>query len=203
MVETSLFPRPHFTSFLQSDDSVDPLSYYEYQRLQRLQKVARLQERRSKSHEPGYKKPLVHVQHSPLHAASHVTSRQIFTKPPLLRPSATSETVPVPPPKKVETTLQSQSSLFSDAKKHAQREEGRLTVPLPTAYRRPQKAVEEREAGGGGRENSGGGREMVKHAQTERLPGTDGNLKKFSRPVKSATVQGRVTCMYMYMYIIT
>jgi hypothetical protein len=31
---------------------------------------------------------------------------------------------------------------------------------------------------------------MVKHAQTERLPGTDGNLKKFSRPVKSATVQG-------------
>ena len=188
MVETSLFPRPYFTSFLQSDDNVDPLSYYEYQRLQRQQKVARLQERRSKSYEPGYKKPLVPVQQSP---ASHVASRQIFIKP-NLRPSVNTSEMPSMPPlkKKVESTS-SQASLLLDAKKPAQKEEGRLTVPLTTTSRRPQKEKEVVE----------GGREMVKHAQTERLLRTDG--KKFSRPVKSATVEGTVihVCTRMIMYV--
>ena len=93
MVETSLFPRPHFATFLQSDDGGDPLSYYQYQRLQRLQKVARLQERRSRSYEPGYKKASAHQQspatgqHDPAQnfaeraSESKGRSRQIFKKP--------------------------------------------------------------------------------------------------------------------------
>lgn len=73
MVETSLFPRPHFSSFLQSDDAIDPLCYHNYQRLQRLQKVARLQERRARSYEPGYKKTDLSQP-----AMQGTSSRQIF-----------------------------------------------------------------------------------------------------------------------------
>ena len=57
MVDASLRPRPGFSTFLQSDNSVnDGLTYYEYQRLVRSKKVALLQEKRERSHEPGYKK---------------------------------------------------------------------------------------------------------------------------------------------------
>ena len=76
MVETSLRPRPAFTTFLHSDTSSggDGLSYYQYQRLLRSQKVALLQEKQRKSYIPGYKKPL---QQDPKLVAS-VASRQIF-----------------------------------------------------------------------------------------------------------------------------
>ena len=101
MVETALFPRPHFGSYFHSDDRTDSLSYYEYQRLQRLQKVARLQERRAKSYEPGYKKPL-----DSIHASrAHVASRQIFAKPGPKEP----RTVAIPPLKKVSIAADSPS----------------------------------------------------------------------------------------------
>ena len=76
MVETSLRPRPAFTSFLRSDTSSggDALSYYQYQRLLRSQKVALLQEKQRKSYIPGYKKPL---QQDPKLVVP-VASRQIF-----------------------------------------------------------------------------------------------------------------------------
>lgn len=57
MVDASLRPRPGFGTFLQSDNSVnDGLTYYDYQRLVRSKKVALLQEKRERSHEPGYKR---------------------------------------------------------------------------------------------------------------------------------------------------
>lgn len=58
MVDTTLRPRPTFSTFLQSDNSMkDGLSYFEYQRLLRSKKVALLQEKKERSYEPGYKKP--------------------------------------------------------------------------------------------------------------------------------------------------
>ena len=58
MVETSLRGRPSFSTFLQSETSAggDSLTYYDYQRFLRSQKVALLQERRTNTHIPGYKK---------------------------------------------------------------------------------------------------------------------------------------------------
>lgn len=109
MVETALFPRPHFSSYFHSDDRTDSLSYYEYQRLQRLQKVARLQERRAKSYEPGYKKPL-----DPAPAPHvHVASRQIFVKPGPREP----QTVAIPPLKKVSIAVNSSSPPVAVGKK--------------------------------------------------------------------------------------
>ena len=151
MVETSLFPRPHFTSFLQSNDSVDPLSYYEYQRLQRQQKAARLQERRSKSYEPGYKKP---TQTQP--------SRLIFTKPGLRYGGNTV----------TREFSQSQSAeSIPDAKQPDEKPVSAITMG----------PVRPGEGGGG---DKGKEETSYKQSQSQHLP------REFSRPVKSATVQG-------------
>lgn len=191
MVETTLFPRPYFTSFLQSNDNVDSLSYYEYQRLQRLQKVARLQERRSKSYEPGYKKPLVQVQPCAVRVEPHVTSgvsRQIFTKPVLkhstINSPEQSKDVIIPPLKKSASIAAkpSQTTSFSETKK--QQEERFSVLPIPASRKQE---VEEEACVAEERKE----RVELKHTQTERLPRTVGS--KFSRPVKSATIQGK--CM--------
>lgn len=59
MVETSLHPRPCFYTLLRSDNpgGGDSLTYYDYQRALRSKKVELLQQKRSKSYEPGYGKP--------------------------------------------------------------------------------------------------------------------------------------------------
>ena len=176
MVETSLFPRPHFASFLQSDDCVDPLGYYHYQRLQRLQKVARLQERRSKSHEPGYKKtaarahvatspqPLVHL---PPSQRTSVGSRQIFAKPGC--PGRDAATVGDPPGETAPAT----TSVLAATGRRAE-DEKRVSVSLDAA---------------GGRRDEGDAVEP-KRSQTERVCGPPPAVRRFSRPAKSATVQG-------------
>jgi len=80
MVDTTLRPRPTFSTFLQSDNSTnDGLSYYDYQRLVRSKKVALLQEKKQRSYEPGYKKP----------TSSGPFSRKIFTA--LKRPESDGE----------------------------------------------------------------------------------------------------------------
>lgn len=57
MADASLHPRPVFGTFLQSDNSLnDGLTYYDYQKLVRSKKVVLLQEKRSRTYEPGYKK---------------------------------------------------------------------------------------------------------------------------------------------------
>lgn len=181
MVETSFFPRPNFTSFLQSDDNVDPLSYYQYQRLQRLQKVARLQERRSKSYEPGYKKPLVLVQPSTVHTETHVTrtTRQIFTKPNLHSSDANahaqkSRHLTMPPLKRGDSSIvrQSQVAFVSDDVKKKQ--DDRFSVPIIPGSQQLQIEKDE---------------EMRKDQKHEQLPRAVG--RKHSRPVKSATVQSK------------
>ena len=188
MVETSLFPRPYFTSFLQSDDSVDPLSYHEYQRLQRLQKVARLQERRANSYEPGYKKPLVQIQPSAVHAAAvHVSvpSRQIFTKP-ILKTSTVEQPrhVTIPPLKK-EPAPTKPSALSQLSTSETRKWEERFSMPplLPAGPRKDGKAE------GRGREGEGVGLKPV-----EKLPRLD---RRFSRPVKSATTRGIIIYIYV------
>ena len=169
MVETSLFPRPNFATFLRSDDDVDPLSYYHYQRLQRMQKVARLQERRSKSHEPGYKKTtaLAHVQTSPALRPSDDKSRQIFVKPSLRRDTAEitqarKQLEPAPQP------VPSQAEKFA--------EEKRVSVSVVAA------AKPERGYGAGGRREEG--ETELKRFQTERT--SQPAVRRFSRPAKSA-----------------
>ena len=170
MVETALFPRPNFASFLRSDDSADPLSYYEYQRLQRMQKVARLQERRSKSYEPGYKKPLGQLQ-LPVargqETASYSTtsSRQIFVKPSLRRDRVASEHTKMPQLKPAASPTAAMA--YSSDK----------VVPMPFITKREPQCLgreAEKEPGRSGREGE------LKQAVARRL----------SRPVKSATVQG-------------
>lgn len=173
MVETSLFPRPNFTSFLQSDDNVDPLSYYQYQRLQRLQKVARLQERRSKSYEPGYKKPLVLVQPSTVHAKPHVTSttRQIFTKPNLRKSDTVTSTkhLTIPPLKRADPL---QVAFVSD---EVEKQDNRFSVPIIPGSQQVQIEKDE---------------ESRKDHKYEQL--SSAVRRKHSRPVKSATVQSKV-----------
>ena len=63
MVETSLRPRPEFSTFLQSDANRegDGLSYYDYKRVLRYNKVAILQQRKAKLNIPGYKQRLVTI----------------------------------------------------------------------------------------------------------------------------------------------
>lgn len=58
MAETSLHPRPEFSTFLQSDANRggDGLSYHDYRRALRYNKVAMLQQKKARSHIPGYKK---------------------------------------------------------------------------------------------------------------------------------------------------
>ena len=177
MVETALFPRPHFASFLQSDDSVDPLSYYEYQRLQRMQKVARLQERRSKSYEPGYKKQLVQLQPSTAHAQTTAT-RQIFTKPLLKQQDSIKFAVKhtkIPQLEKIETALPTQ------AVPEARKEEGFSIPLLPKDGRSKECAIQ------------------LKNAQSEHLQRVNG--RKFNRPVKSATVSGMLQPTHVMLYI--
>lgn len=177
MVETSLFPRPNFTSFLQSDDNVDPLSYYQYQRLQRLQKVARLQERRAKSYEPGYKKPLLLLPSSAVRAEQHATSttsRQIFTKPNLQLSHGSDQLSKIPPLRAETSSIvrQPQVAFVSDeVKKHQQ--EDHFPVPGSQQVQIEKKNEEPR-------------RELTdqKHEQLPRAVG-----RKHSRSVKSATVQ--------------
>jgi hypothetical protein len=165
MVETSLFPRPHFATFLRSDDDVDPLSYYHYQRLQRMQKVARLQERRSKSHEPGYKNTtaLAHVQTSPALRSSDDKSRQIFVKSNFQGESSTQaqkELEPAPP------LVASKTGKFAEDK--------RVSVSVS--------AKPERGYGAGGRREEG--ETELKRFQTERT--SQPAVRRFSRPAKSA-----------------
>jgi hypothetical protein len=176
MVETSLFPRPHFATFLRSDDDVDPLSYYHYQRLQRMQKVARLQERRSKSHEPGYKNTtaLAHVQTSPALRSSDDKSRQIFVKPSLWRDTAPAGISP-----QGESSTQAQKELepapplvASKTGKFA--EDKRVSVSVS--------AKPERGYGAGGRREEG--ETELKRFQTERT--SQPAVRRFSRPAKSA-----------------
>lgn len=181
MVETSLFPRPQFATFLRSDDGVDPLSYYHYQRLQRMQKVARLQERRSKSHEPGYKKTaLASIQTSQLRApqlhsgGSDVEkSRQIFAKPPGLRQDAATGS----PAGDSSGRQELRSALAATSKTGIFAGEKRVSVSLDAA--KPG-LVE----GAGGRK----GETAPKHSQTERL--SQPAVRRFSKPAKSATTQG-------------
>lgn len=177
MVETSLFPRPNFTSFLQSDDNVDPLSYYQYQRLQRLQKVARLQERRAKSYEPGYKKPLLLLPSSTVRAEQHATSttsRQIFTKPNLQLSHGSdqlSKDVTIPPLRTDNSSIvrQPQVAFVSDEVKKHQREDHFPVQMIP-------------------------GSQMEKTNEEPRRELTDQKHpravgRKHSRLVKSATIQ--------------
>lgn len=58
MAETSLHPRPDFSTLLQSDANGrrDGLSYYDYQRALRYKRVAILQQKKANSYIPGYKK---------------------------------------------------------------------------------------------------------------------------------------------------
>lgn len=186
MVETSLFPRPNFTSFLQSDDKVDPLSYYQYQRLQRLQKVARLQERRSKSYEPGYKKPLLLVPSPSVRAEQHATSatsRQIFTKPNLQLSHSSdqqSKHVTIPPLKRDDspTVRQPQVAFVSDERnRHQQRD--CFSVPIIQGSQQVQMEKKNEEVVGQRIEWGD-----QKHEQLLRAVG-----RKHGRPVKSATVQ--------------
>ena len=180
MVETSLFPRPQFATFLRSDDGVDPLSYYHYQRLQRMQKVARLQERRSKSHEPGYRKTaLATVQTSQLRAPQQhfggdvENSRQIFAKPPGLRQDAA-----IGSPAGDSAGRQDfRSALTATSKTRIFAGEKRVSVSLDAA----KPGVGE---GAGGRK----GDTAPKHSQTERL--SQPAVRRFSKPAKSATTQG-------------
>ena len=180
MVETVFFPRPHFGSYFQSDDRTDSLSYYEYQRLQRLQKVARLQERRTKSYEPGYKKTLVAIQ-PPAHA--QVATRQIFTK---LKADAL---VPpaIPPLKRVSiaananATSPSPPSSGAAANKKAGSEE--FSVP-PLVLRRSGRDGDTRAARSS--DNAGVVKREEKSAQTER-PSKAGGER--GRLVKSATAR--------------
>lgn len=197
MVETSLFPRPNFTSFLESDDNVDPLSYYQYQRLQRLQKVARLQERRAKSYEPGYKKPLLLLPSSTVCAekqATSTTSRQIFTKPNLRLSHSSdqqSKHVTISPLKRENSSIvrQPQVAFVSDeVKKH--QEEDRFPVPMIPGSQQVQMEKRNKEVREPRKELD------QKHDQLPRAVG-----RKHSRSVKSATVQSNAikhhACMKM------
>ena len=160
MVETSLFPRPHFSSFLRADDHVDPLSYYEYQRMQRMQKVARLQERRAKSHEPGYKKPPAFSSVAqPGGARDYASwSRQIFSKP-----ESPPQQVSVPGMKTTssEKATSSSYSLHSPSETQVRKEaEERLSVPQVSF----QKCDRERR-----KEEGGGGQVLEKIQRARRL----------------------------------
>lgn len=163
MVETSFFPRPHFASFLQADDNVDPLSYYEYQRLQRMQKVARLQDRRSKSHEPGYKKPLTQVQPSTAHSQT-TASRQIFAKPfgKHNTGKVTVQHTKIP-------QLEKRQSSLTRAVPEARREGG-FSIPVISKNRKSEECDTQQKSG-----------------LSECAPRSNGRKE---RPVKSATVPG-------------
>ena len=182
MVETALFPRPAFATFLRSDDGVDPLSYYNYQRLQRLQKVARLQERRSKSYEPGYKKTTA-VQTSPPQQAGsdRNKSRQIFVKPSLKH-----DAQGVPPgggsaEMQVRKELGSAVVASKTGRFPAEGPKRLVSVSL-VAGAKPERG----DAGvGGGRKEEG--ETELRQFQTESQPPA---VRRFSRPAKSATVQG-------------
>lgn len=93
MVETAIHPRPSFYTFLQTDSyrSGDALTYYDYQRAIRSKKVEILQQKKSSSYEPGYKKPGV----------LHPASRKVFQlKYPITSPPCT---VAVDPSSSVKT----------------------------------------------------------------------------------------------------
>lgn len=177
MVETALFPRPNFATFLQSDDSTDPLSYYEYQRLQRMQKVARLQERRSKTYEPGYKKPLAPVQPSTPHVTNSFTcsSRQIFTRASLKQDHTVSEHAKIP------KLLQIKNEPAT-AESKRQSIEGEKVVAIPSIIKEPRRHGGEMEG------KKIGGEIEQKPGKSEKLPRAV--ERRFSRPVKSATVKG-------------
>ena len=182
MVETSLFPRPQFAAFLQSDDAVDPLSYYHYQRLQRLQKTARLQERRSRSHEPGYKKKspslCESLQVEPPQRAweNSEKSRKIFAKPSV----------------KVDTgSTESATGETSGVRKSS---ESKVHSSVASEVKGAQ--VSSRTGGGEGEIEV----EIERGRDRERSEGKQGQsdwvskpaVRRFNRPVKSASIQGKV-----------
>ena len=184
MVETAFFPRPHFGSYFHSDDRTDSLSYYEYQRLQRLQKVVRLQERRAKSYEPGYKKTLVAIQ-PPAHV--QVASRQIFAK---LKADAPAPPA-IPPLKRVSIAANANATSPSPlspataagvaANKKSSSEE--FSVP-PLVRRRSGRDGDTRAAGSS--DDAGAVKREEKSAQTERRSRSGGERE---RQVKSATAR--------------
>lgn len=161
MVETSLRPRPTFSSFLHSDADTrgDALSYYQYQRLLRSQKVALLQEKQRKSYVPGYKKPL--QQALPV---VPFESRQIFQK------------------KSQATVAPEQKGSYSKGGR-----DGNLASPshiIPTQVTAtPVTAEGEKTV-----PQLSGDRQLQVHAQTERLPQISTQRE---RRVKSATVHHR------------
>ena len=177
MVETSLFPRPQFAAFLQSDDAVDPLSYYHYQRLQRLQKTARLQERRSRSHEPGYKKKspslCESLQVEPPQRAweNSEKSRQIFAKPALKVDTGSTESATGGVRKSSESKVHSsvaKGGAVSSVASWTGGGEGEIEVEIER---------------GRDRERSEG-----KQGQSDWV--SKPAVRRFNRPVKSASIQG-------------
>ena len=176
MVETSLRPRPTFTTFLHSDTNSggDALSYYHHQRLLRSQKVALLQEKQRKSHIPGYKKPL---QQDPKLVAP-VASRQIFPNKSQRYPVTTAEDgtkkVVVVPPEKGNLSKGSVNK----------KENVQLTSPLHVTSNKvtlSDVAAEQVSQDPGGHQPQMG-------AQTERIPRI---FTWTERRVKSATARDR------------
>ena len=141
MVETTLHPRPVFSTFLQSDANTtnDALSYHNYQRLLRAHKVSLLQDKRAKAYIPGYKKPP---------SRQLPSSRQIFTRIPAFEPQFGKVIDKDSGPKQGNGLVH-----FPPEQKTSAQSEAIILSPIHTT-------------GGEGKRDKG----EIPHAQTERLP---------------------------------